>query len=178
MRCSGRRVAADPGPQTALTRDTPLRNEMRTTAIMKTYVSFDYYYRDQKPNNRAIIRALRKFVGATAPQLKESVKWGNGCWLAGTEPVAYVYSDTGLVQFGFFSGSSLKDPRGLLEGTGRYVRHIKVHAPSDVDPPAFGALLRQAARLSRPSNRLPVNKRSVTALSKRAAGARPPQRGR
>ena len=34
------------------------------------------------------------------------------------------------------------------------------------------------ARLSRPSNRLPVNKRSVTALSKRAAGARPPQRGR
>jgi len=49
------------------------------------------------------------------------------------------------VQFGFFNGSSLKDPEGLLEGKGRYVRHIKVRAPSDIDQPAFEALLRQAA---------------------------------
>ena len=133
---------------------------------MKTYSSFDEYYRDQTPRNRAIIRALRKFVRAAAPQLNEAVKWGNGCWLSGTEPVAYVYSDTGLVQFGFFSGSSLKDPRGLLEGTGRYVRHIKVRAPSDVDPPAFGALLRQAARLSRPSKRLAANERRKRPASK------------
>lgn len=118
---------------------------------MKSYASFDDYLRDQRAKNQTIIRALRRFVKSAEPQLIESVKWGNGCWLAGTEPVAYVYSDVACVQFGFLTGSSLTDPSGLLEGTGRYVRHIKVRKVRDIDPPAFGALLRQAASRRRPA---------------------------
>ena len=64
----------------------------------------------------------------------------------GNAPVAYVYSDTGYVQFGFIRGSSLADPKGLLVGNGQYVRHVKVHTLDDIDEKAFGALLRQAAR--------------------------------
>lgn len=71
--------------------------------------------------------------------------WGNGCWVGGSGPVAYVYSATGYVQFGFFRGSSLKDPKGLLEGSGKYVRHTKVRAPSGIDTRSFAALLHQAA---------------------------------
>ena len=115
---------------------------------MKAYASFDDYMEDQKPRNRAIIRALRRFVKRTAPGLQEAVKWGNGCWVGSRGPVAYVYSATGYVQFGFFRGSSLRDPRGLLEGTGEYVRHIKVHAPSEIDERAFTSLLKEAARAS------------------------------
>ncbi len=120
---------------------------------MKAYASFDAYLRDQSPKNQTIIRALRRFVRSAEPQLVESVKWGNGCWLAGTEPVAYVYADAGWVQFGFLTGSSLADPDGLLEGTGRYVRHIKVRRAGDIDRAAFGALLRQAASRRRPAPR-------------------------
>jgi hypothetical protein len=115
---------------------------------MKAYASFDAYLEDQKPKNQTIIRALRKFVGRVEPGLTESVKWGNGCWLGKKGPVAYVYSDTGLVQFGFFRGSSLKDPKGLLEGKGEYVRHIKVRKRADVDERAFAALLKQATASS------------------------------
>ncbi|MFN0178010.1 MAG: DUF1801 domain-containing protein [Gemmatimonadales bacterium] len=118
---------------------------------MKAYPSFDDYLRDQSAKNQAIIRALRRFVASAAPQLVESVKWGNGCWLAGTEPVAYLYSDVAWVQFGFFAGSSLADPDGLLEGTGSYVRHIKVRKAGDIDRQAFGALLKQAASRRRPA---------------------------
>ena len=82
----------------------------------------------------------------TEPALSEAVKWGNGCWVGGNGPVAYVYSAPGYVQFGFFRGSALKDPKGLLEGEGKYVRHIKVRDPSQIDERAFGALLRQAAQ--------------------------------
>jgi hypothetical protein len=113
---------------------------------MKPYASFDAYLKDQSPRNQTIIRALRKFVKRVAPGLSESVKWGNGCWLGARRPVAYVYSDEGYVQFGFFNGSALKDPKGLLEGAGRYVRHIKVRSASAIDERAFAALLRQAAR--------------------------------
>ena len=115
---------------------------------MKAYRSFDLYCADQPPKNRAIIRALRTFVKRAAPDLVESVKWGNGCWLRGKAPVAYVYSDDGFVQFGFVRGSALRDPAHLLEGEAQYVRHIKVRKASDIHPGAFGALLRQATELT------------------------------
>jgi hypothetical protein len=112
---------------------------------MKAYASFDQYLEAQSSKNQLIIRALRRFVNRIEPTLKEAVKWGNGCWIGTKGPVAYVYSDPQYVQFGFFNGSALKDPKGLLEGKGQYVRHIKVRTRSAIDEPTFGALLRQAA---------------------------------
>ena len=79
------------------------------------------------------------------PGLSEAVKWGNGCWVGSNGPVAYVFSAPDYVQFGFFKGSSLNDPKGLLEGKGKYVRHTKVREPSGIDGRSFAALLRQAA---------------------------------
>lgn len=132
-------------------------------AMMKSYASFDDYLAAQAPANQATIRALRRFVKAVAPALTEAVKYGNGCWVAGAEPIVYVYCDVGFVHFGFVMGASLKDPHGLLEGTGRSIRHIKVRAPADIDRPAFAALLKQAVRLRR---------RPLRARSKRPARAR------
>jgi hypothetical protein len=113
---------------------------------MKTYASFDAYLKDQSPRNQTIIRALRRLVTRVEPGLAEAVKWGNGCWVGDDGPVAYVFSAPEYVQFGFFYGSSLKDPKGLLEGSGKFVRHIKVPGPSAIDERAFAALLKQAAR--------------------------------
>jgi hypothetical protein len=111
---------------------------------MKKYASFDDYLDDQPAKNRSIIRALRRFVKRVEAGLEESVKWGNGCWVKGKVPIAYVYSAPDHVQFGFIRGSALKDPRGLLEGNGQYVWHAKVRKPSDIDEDGFKAFLRQA----------------------------------
>ena len=113
---------------------------------MKAYATFDEYLADQSPRNRSVIRSLRTFVRRQAPHLAESVKWGNGCWVKGKVPVAYVYSATDHVQFGFFGGSALKDGKGLLRGEGKFVRHIRVEKASDIEERAFSALLKQAAR--------------------------------
>lgn len=123
---------------------------------MKKYASFDDYLDDQPPKHRSIIRALRRFLKRVQPGLEESVMWGNGCWVKekmpkgkkpkGKVPVAYVYSAPDHVQFGFIRGSALKDPRGLLEGNGQYVRHVKLRKPSDIDEDVLKAFLRQAAR--------------------------------
>ncbi len=114
---------------------------------MKAYPSFDAYLEDQNPKNQAIIRALRQLVKRVEPELSEAVKWGNGCWIGASGPVAYVYSAPDYVQFGFLYGTSLKDPERLLEGNGQYVRHIKVFDLSGIDETAFAALLRQATVL-------------------------------
>ena len=113
---------------------------------MKAYATFDEYLADQPPKNRTVIRSLRKFVQRQAPRLAESVKWGNGCWVKGKVPVAYVFSAADHVQFGFFRGSALKDSEGLLRGEGKFVRHVRVKKTSDIDERTFAALLKQAAR--------------------------------
>jgi hypothetical protein len=154
------------------------RNPM---AKMKAYASFDLYLADQPPHNQTIIKALRGFVRQIAPKLEESVKWGNGCWLKGKVPVAYVYSDKGFVQFGFMRGSVLKDPKKLLEGSGAHVRHIKVRRVEDIDKAAFAALLRQAIDVTPESFKAlkdiaarskKSKKKAVKATARRAKNAR------
>jgi hypothetical protein len=113
---------------------------------MKPYATLDEYFADQTPRNQDVIRVLRKLVKRVAPRLQESVKWGNGCWINGDAPVAYVHCEDDHVQFGFFRGSEFKDPKGLLNGQGKFVRHIKVVKRTDIDEAAFAALLKQAAQ--------------------------------
>ena len=113
---------------------------------MKAYATFAKYVADQSPKHQTVIRALRRLVKRVAPHLEESVKWGNGCWLNGKVPVAYVYSAPDHVQFGFFGGAALKDPGRLLQGQGKFVRHIKVAPSTVIDDKALAALLKQASR--------------------------------
>lgn len=57
---------------------------------------------------------------------------------------AYVNAFTAHVNVGFFRGADLPDPEGLLEGTGRFMRHVKLRPGADVDAAALGALVRRA----------------------------------
>lgn len=139
---------------------------------MKAYATFDDYLADQSRENRTIIRVLRAFVKRTAPTLVESVKWGNGCWLKGKVPVAYVYAERILVQFGFMLGSRLEDPRGLLEGSGQYVRHVKVFEAAEIYERALAALLRQAIAITPES----MSELRASATTKRSKARKAPAR--
>jgi hypothetical protein len=46
----------------------------------------------------------------------------------------------------FHRGASLPDPAGLLEGTGKSARHVKVTAPADLRRRALGELIRAPSR--------------------------------
>jgi hypothetical protein len=141
---------------------------------MPSYATFDLYLAAQSARNRPLIRALRALVKRVAPGLVEAVKWGNGCWLKGKEPVAYVYSAPDYVQFGFLCGALLADPRGLLQGEGAYVRHVQVRTRADLDARALGALLRDALRWDRASataaRRPGRTRRRAAPVTKRRAG--------
>ena len=50
----------------------------------------------------------------------------------------------------FAQGTELPDPAGLLAGTGKRARHVKVQQPGDVDRPAVRALLEAAVARKRP----------------------------
>ncbi|GAB5527085.1 MAG: hypothetical protein Roseis2KO_49570 [Roseivirga sp.] len=48
-------------------------------------------------------------------------------------PFAYVNAYTSHVNLGFFYGAYLPDPVGLLEGTGKHMRHIKLRPGASYD---------------------------------------------
>jgi hypothetical protein len=61
-------------------------------------------------------------------------------------PFAYVAVFRNHVNVGFFHGASLPDPAGLLEGTGRYMRHVKLKPRRAFDTAALEALITAAYR--------------------------------
>lgn len=44
------------------------------------------------------------------------------------EPYAYIMPQRGHLNLGFCRGTALPDPNGLLEGTGKALRHVKLRS--------------------------------------------------
>lgn len=110
---------------------------------MKAHASFAEWKRDQSGKNQRLIGALSTLVKQTAPELTPSVKWGQGCWKLGDAPKVYIHAEPDHVQFGFYAGSKLKDPDGLLVGSGKHVRHVKVSTTRGIPREALVAFLEQ-----------------------------------
>jgi len=64
----------------------------------------------------------------------------------GDAAFGYVDAFTAHVNVGFFRGAALDDPDGLLEGTGKFMRHVKLRPGRDVDTAALERLIGAAYR--------------------------------
>src|SRR3954447_9623455 len=56
----------------------------------------------------------------------------------------YVNAFSAHVNVGFFRGADLADPTGLLQGSGKRMRHVKLQPRNDVDAAALRALIAAA----------------------------------
>jgi hypothetical protein len=67
----------------------------------------------------------------------------DGCPVACVEdaPFGYVNSFKTHVNVGFFHGAVLEDPAGLLQGTGKRMRHVKLNADREVSAAALSHLI-------------------------------------
>jgi hypothetical protein len=70
----------------------------------------------------------------------------DGCPVAclGDVPFAYVNVFTAHVNVGFFQGASLPDPARLLQGTGKFMRHVKLRAGATENTDALCRLIEGA----------------------------------
>ncbi len=99
--------------------------------------------------------ALRDVVLEEAPQVIEqlyrnhpSALWyGHG--LKFGEMVVYIAMASAHVNLGFCRGALLPDPGGVLEGTGKTMRHIKLRSEADFERPSVRPLIRAAFAPSR-----------------------------
>jgi len=72
----------------------------------------------------------------------------DGCPVAcvGDAPFGYVNAFKAYASVGFFYGAMFPDPGGLLEGTGKRMRHVKLRPGNDVNLMALDALILIAHR--------------------------------
>ncbi|CAN5781870.1 hypothetical protein BH23PSE1_BH23PSE1_19240 [soil metagenome] len=102
------------------------------------------------PEHAATLDALREIVARlhpeaieTASRKQRNVTWGWG-GARMSEAYAYAMAHKSHVNLGFFQGIHLPDPAGLLEGTGKVLRHVKIETPEDARRPAILDLLSAA----------------------------------
>ena len=70
----------------------------------------------------------------------------DGCPTAclGDVPFGYVNVFTSHVNVGFFRGASLPDPARLLQGTGKFMRHVKLRPGTAINAAALKTLIDRA----------------------------------
>ena len=100
-----------------------------------------------EPRLRKIAKALRELILAADPALGESVKWGNPTFERAGK-VCYLAATKDYVSLGFFNGAALTDPEGIIEGTGKKMRHIKVRDVRDISSELLSSWVQQAVKLN------------------------------
>jgi hypothetical protein len=100
------------------------------------------------PNSQLqrVVRELSTLVRETVPTSKQTVNaWGVPTFEA-KNPFCFYMLGKNHVTFGFHFGTSLQDPEGLLEGTGKNIRHVKLRALEDVKRKGLKEMVEAAAR--------------------------------
>lgn len=106
----------------------------------------DGYIAKLEEPHKAIAQILRDLIFSIMPLTTEELKWSRPCYSINAQPVCAFQVCKQHISLTFDQGVSLPDPDALLEGNGKYMRHLKV--PLTGIPAGTNALLRHAAKLS------------------------------
>ena len=117
-----------------------------SSAKKSSKVQIDAFISRASPAVRPVLRDLRELVRKELPEAKEELKWGRPVYSL-DHIVCYLAAFGDHANLGFYRGVELKDPKGLLAGEGKKLRHIKVYNREQIRRRWYGTLIRQAAKL-------------------------------
>jgi hypothetical protein len=107
-------------------------------------------YLDRKPPDLAAVAAgLQQLVRTVVKGTRVSVNPWKLPTFESNGPMCFFSIGKNHVTFGFLRGTSLADPEGLLEGTGKNLRHVKLREAKELKRPALKKLILAAARLNK-----------------------------
>ncbi|HYL35142.1 MAG TPA: DUF1801 domain-containing protein [Bryobacteraceae bacterium] len=99
--------------------------------------------------------ATRKLVLEEAPEASEliydaynAVASGYSFTVRPGNPFIHIAAYANWVNLGFNYGKALPDPEGLLQGVGRFARHIRISALEDLKKPAVLKLVQSAIAMA------------------------------
>ena len=97
--------------------------------------------RDHSGELGAIARRWFAVMRNCGDDVRELLHDGHPTACIGDAAFAYVNAFTAHVNVGFFRGAEIADPARLLEGTGKFMRHVKLRPETDLDTAALTKLI-------------------------------------
>ena len=91
-----------------------------------------------------ILETLRSLIHKSVAGTTEDIKWGIPVFKK-TKTFTYLRFSTKYVTLGFYNIDRIKDPKEILQGDGKSMRHIKIYSKNDIDAKQFTVWLKTTA---------------------------------
>lgn len=110
---------------------------------------FDVLVSKYSDEVRALATRTRKLVLEIMPNASEKTYWGwSNTWYGTSEKnvdaIFAISPQKAHVNLFLLRGTEMTDPDGLLEGTGKKLRHVKIREAADVKRASLRKLLKRA----------------------------------
>jgi len=123
-----------------------MQDILRFDGAVKRDPAIAAWFATQPPELRALAEPWFARMRGCGADVRELMHDGLATACIGDAPFAHVGIFSAHVNVGFFQGAGLADRAGLLVGSGRSMRHVKLRPGVDVDEAALATLIADAYR--------------------------------
>ena len=120
--------------------DLMIKNNKRSKEVDRFIANLD-------PSFSEITKTLRDLIFDVEPMMEEKIKWKQPVYSLNGD-VCYIGVFKNHIDFGFFNGVKLNDPKGILEGAGVCLRYVRIHDKKDIQEKQFKAFIKEAVKLN------------------------------
>jgi hypothetical protein len=117
---------------------------LRFPSAVERDPAVDAWFSGRPPELSAIAQEWFGRMRDCGPDVRELLHDGHPTACVGDAAFGYTNVFTAHVNIGFFQGAALPDPAGLLQGDGKYMRHVKLKSDAAVDASSLAALITAA----------------------------------
>lgn len=118
----------------------------RFSTVKRRDPDIESWFRERDRELGEIARRWFERMRVCGDDVREILHDGHPTACVGDAAFAYVDAFASHVNVGFFLGAELADPAGLLQGTGKFMRHVKLRPDAATDADAVERLIRAAYR--------------------------------
>lgn len=123
---------------------TPPDTLFRLPSARRRDPRVELWFEGQSGDLAAIARHWFEIMRGCGEDVRELMHDGCPTLCVGDAAFAYVGVYRAHVSIGFFRGAALDDPRALLEGAGKFMRHVKLRREKAIDHVAVSELIEAA----------------------------------
>jgi len=117
---------------------------LRFPSSVKRDPAIEVWMRQHSSELGAIAQRWFEIMRDSGGDVRELLHDGHPTACVGDAAFAYVNAFKAHVNVGFFRGAEIADPEGLLEGTGKFMRHVKLRPARHVNATALMKLIETA----------------------------------
>jgi len=119
---------------------------MRFPTSVERDPAIDVWMHEHSDQLGAIAQRWFEVMRSCGDDVRELLHDGHPTACVGDAAFAYVNAFKAHVNVGFFRGTEIADPKGLLEGTGKFMRHVKLSPERVVNAAVLTNLIETAYR--------------------------------